>query len=242
MITKLRITPLDEPRENGIVGFATATFNNTFTLNSISIREKADKTGLYVRLPMKKTTDGQYVDVVHPINAESRKVMSDTILKAFEQGDYLQDFQQERVATKISAQNCVKYPEGKYGNAIGRVDVIVNDMVIHNCRLSMNENGEPRVNMPGYKDKDGNYHSLCVPHDKEAYQEITLASMKEYNTEYMFREVSPQELDALKNTDIPIKMREKNGVTAIKFDVKDAQRVDNALKIATIAQNSSKIS
>lgn len=237
MITKLKITPLAEPRENGIVGFATATFSDTVTVNSISIRQKADKSGLYVRMPMKKTTDGNYIDVVHPISTDSRKALNDAILLAYESGNYIQDFPQENHNTKISAQNCVKYAEGKYGNAIGRVDVVVDDMVIHNCRICMTENGEPTINLPSYKDKEGNYHSICVPHDKEAYQSIRNASMEEYNTEYMFKDVTPKEIEALKKTDIPIKIREKYSTAAIKFNANDLQRVENAIKIANIQQN-----
>lgn len=240
MITKLKVTALDTPKENGIVGFATATFNDTFTVNSITIREKADKTGLFVRMPMKKTTDGNYTDVVHPINKETRQSLNNMIIDAYESGNYVQEFPCNK-ETSITAQNCVKYTEGKYGNAIGRVDVVIDDMVIHNCRLSMNEHGEPSVAFPSWKDKEGNHHSICVPHSKEAYQEIKLASLQEYNTEYSFKEVSPNELEALKNTDIPIKMREKNGVTAIKFNANDTQRVENAIKIANLSQNAPKI-
>lgn len=243
MITKLKITALDEPRENGIVGFATATFNDAITVNSISIRQKNDKTGYYVRMPMKKTADGQYIDAIHPINSVAREELNNTILSAFTSKNYVQEFPQQNANSNISAQNCVKYPIGKYGKAIGRVDVVVDDMVIHNCRLSVADSGEPALNMPSYKDKKGDYHSICVPHSKQVYQDIKLAAMQEYNTEYMYRDVSPQELEALKETDIPIKMREKNGVTAIKFDVNDRQRVENALKIAQVAQQtSSKIS
>ena len=35
-------------------------------------------------MPSKKSTDGEYRDIAHPINSDMRKVLQDTILEAYD--------------------------------------------------------------------------------------------------------------------------------------------------------------
>lgn len=237
MISNLRITPLNEPRNN-IVGFATATFDDTFIVNSITIRQKQDKSGFYVRMPQKKTQNGNYIEVAHPLSAESRHFMNELIINSFIKNQ----LQQERPfitgpnGVNVSAQNCVKYTPGKYGNALGRLDVVVNDMVIHNCKVIAKDTGEPYISMPNFKDKEGNFRSLVVPASKEAYKEITIEAMKEYNTDYKVDKCNADQLTALEQTDIKFSAKEtKDGNFAIKFNAEDTQRVQNIMKAVQAA-------
>jgi stage V sporulation protein G len=39
--------------------------------------------GLFVAMPSRKTADGAYRDVAHPITADAREVISETVLKAY---------------------------------------------------------------------------------------------------------------------------------------------------------------
>ena len=234
MITNLRITPLEEPR-NDIVGFATATFDDTFTVNSITIRQKQDKSGYYVRMPQKKTQNGNYIDVAHPLSPETRQQMNNLIINSFQNNNLKQDFNLTS-SVNVSAQNCVKYTPGKYGNALGRLDIVVNDMVIHNCKVIAKGTGEPYISMPNFKDREGNFHSLVVPSSKEAYKEMTIEAMREYNTEYMVDKCNAEQLKALEETDIKFSAKATKGDNfAIKFNADDVQRVQNVLKAAQIA-------
>ncbi|MGN0462463.1 MAG: septation protein SpoVG family protein [Ruminococcus sp.] len=239
MVTKLSVSKLDEPTDKGIVGFATATFDDTVTVNSITIREKQDGSGLYVRMPQRKTTNGQYIDVAHPLNGDTRKEMNNLILDCYEKGisQYDGTHMADRNTVKVEAQNCIKYEPGKYGNALGRLDIVVNDMVIHNAKLFANRNGEVNLFLPNYKDSKGEYHSICIPSNKDAYQEIKIAALKEYNTEYKYQECTPEQAEQIKDVGINVKKRDlKNGNVSVKFNANDEQRINNTLQALAAKQ------
>lgn len=54
------------------------TFDDAFVVNDIKIIEGQDK--LFTAMPSRKTPDGEFRDVAHPINAEMRNMMEEAIL------------------------------------------------------------------------------------------------------------------------------------------------------------------
>ena len=40
--------------------------------------------GLFIAMPSKKTTDGEYRDIAHPINSDTRERIQDIILEGYE--------------------------------------------------------------------------------------------------------------------------------------------------------------
>ena len=58
------------------------TFENEFVVHDIKVIE--GERGLFIAMPSKKSSDGEYRDIAHPINSDMRKVLQDTILEAFE--------------------------------------------------------------------------------------------------------------------------------------------------------------
>ena len=59
------------------------TFDNEFVVHDIKVIE-GDK-GLFIAMPSKKATDGEYRDIAHPINSETRDKLQQVILERFEQ-------------------------------------------------------------------------------------------------------------------------------------------------------------
>ena len=45
------------------------------------------KDGYFISMPSRKTPDGEYRDIVHPINTETREQVISEILKAFEKAE-----------------------------------------------------------------------------------------------------------------------------------------------------------
>ena len=43
-----------------------------------------DKVGLFIAMPSKKSADGEYRDIAHPINSETRSMLEEIILKSYE--------------------------------------------------------------------------------------------------------------------------------------------------------------
>lgn len=58
------------------------TIDNVFVIHDIKVIE-GDK-GLFIAMPSKKSTDGEYRDIAHPINSETRAMLQQLILKEYE--------------------------------------------------------------------------------------------------------------------------------------------------------------
>lgn len=70
-----------EKEENKLRAIVSVTIEEGFVIHDIKVIEGTD--GLFIAMPSRKTKDGEYKDIAHPINAETRKELSDIILKAY---------------------------------------------------------------------------------------------------------------------------------------------------------------
>ncbi|MCR5676010.1 MAG: septation regulator SpoVG [Lachnospiraceae bacterium] len=59
------------------------TFDNEFVVHDIKVIE--GENGLFIAMPSKKSTDGTYRDVAHPINKEMRGLLQKSILESYEE-------------------------------------------------------------------------------------------------------------------------------------------------------------
>lgn len=233
-ISKITIYPLKESK-NGIVAMAAVTVDNTITINSITLREKQDGSGLYVKMPQKRTIDGKYIDVVHPLNSETRKNLNEMIIGMYNSGNHSfinNTSQTKNYEPKISAQNCVKYkpnPDNP-SNSIARLDVVVSDFVVHNAKIVNVQNDTQKLYLPSYKDSDGKFHSIVTPHNSEANKKLNEAAVNEFNTEYKFKRASDAEIQALKDAGIQIQTTKSDGgKTLFKFNAENENAVNNTL-------------
>ncbi len=79
-ITDVRVRKVTaEGRMKAVVS---VTFDNEFVVHDIKVIE-SDK-GLFIAMPSRKSSDGEYRDIAHPINAQTREKMQDVILEAYE--------------------------------------------------------------------------------------------------------------------------------------------------------------
>ena len=222
-ITKFTIAPLKNP-QNNIVAIATATFYDTITVNSITIR-KGTNDNLFVMMPQKKTQQGNYIDVVHPLNADTRQEINDTLLKAFKSGNLKKDTSADNSSEQLSVKNPVKYPVGEYGGNIARLDLVVNDIVVHNCKIINGKDNTPFLSMPTYK-KDGKFFDIVKPTSSETYRMMNELALAEYDTKYVFRIYDDNQVSALKNSDIAFTLNKNDkGENIVKFKAEDMEKV-----------------
>ncbi len=66
---------------------ASITLDDEFVVHDIKIID-GDK-GLFIAMPSRKTGEGEYKDIAHPINSTTREAMQKLILERYEQA--LQD-------------------------------------------------------------------------------------------------------------------------------------------------------
>ena len=80
-ISDIRIR-LVEKDESKLKAFASMTIEECFVVHDIKVIEGKD--GYFVSMPSKKTPDGSFKDIVHPIKTEVRQEISALIIEAYE--------------------------------------------------------------------------------------------------------------------------------------------------------------
>ena len=60
---------------------ASITIDDCFVIHDIKVIEGND--GYFVAMPSRKTSDGEYKDIAHPINTETRQTVIEAVLDAF---------------------------------------------------------------------------------------------------------------------------------------------------------------
>ena len=66
----------------GMKAVASVTFDNEFVIHDIKVIESQN--GLFIAMPSRKTPNGEFKDIAHPINAETREKIQKAILEAYE--------------------------------------------------------------------------------------------------------------------------------------------------------------
>ncbi|MBR4831037.1 MAG: septation regulator SpoVG [Butyrivibrio sp.] len=79
-ITDVRVRKVT--KQGKMRAVVSVTFDNEFVVHDIKVIE--GERGLFIAMPSKKSTDGEYRDIAHPINSDTRKVLQDTILEAYD--------------------------------------------------------------------------------------------------------------------------------------------------------------
>lgn len=59
------------------------TFDDCFVVHDIKVIEGQDK--LFIAMPSRKTPDGEFKDIAHPINASTREELEQKILEKYEE-------------------------------------------------------------------------------------------------------------------------------------------------------------
>lgn len=57
------------------------TLDNEFVVHDIKVID--GEKGLFIAMPSRKSADGEYRDIAHPINADMRKLVEDAILQTY---------------------------------------------------------------------------------------------------------------------------------------------------------------
>ena len=82
-ITDIRVKKI--PSESKMRAVVSVTFDEAFVVHDIKIIEGQDK--LFIAMPSRKTANGEYKDVAHPINQETREMISKAVLEKYENPD-----------------------------------------------------------------------------------------------------------------------------------------------------------
>ena len=79
-ITDVRVRKV--AKQGKMKAVVSVTFDNEFVVHDIKVIE-GDK-GLFIAMPSKKSADGEYRDIAHPINSPTRQMLQQIILESYE--------------------------------------------------------------------------------------------------------------------------------------------------------------
>ena len=79
-ITDIRIRKIDGTGK--MKAIVSVTFDDMFVIHDMKIIEGAS--GLFIAMPSRKTPSGEYKDIAHPINSETREMIQQIILREYE--------------------------------------------------------------------------------------------------------------------------------------------------------------
>ena len=79
-ITDVRIRKI--ATDGKMKAIVSVTFDDQFVVHDIKVIE--GKNGLFIAMPSRKTPDGEFKDIAHPINSEARDVIQRAILEAYD--------------------------------------------------------------------------------------------------------------------------------------------------------------
>lgn len=80
-ITDVRIRLVTKP-DSKLLAVASFTIDGAFVVHDVKII--AGSNGNFIAMPSRQTPDGEYKDIVHPLNTETRDSISAVILAEYE--------------------------------------------------------------------------------------------------------------------------------------------------------------
>ena len=80
-ITDVRVRKV-AAKEGKLKAVVSITIDNEFVVHDIKVIE--GEKGLFIAMPSRRTSDGEYRDTAHPINSETRERLQKLILEKYE--------------------------------------------------------------------------------------------------------------------------------------------------------------
>ncbi len=79
-ITEVRVR-LVKKDDGKLKAVASITIDNCFVVHDVKILEGTED--YFIAMPSKKTPEGEYKDIVHPLNTETRELIKNVVLAEF---------------------------------------------------------------------------------------------------------------------------------------------------------------
>jgi len=90
-ITDVRVRKV--AKEGKMKAVVSITIDDEFAIHDIKVIE--GEKGLFIAMPSRKTTDGEYRDIAHPINSETRDRIQNLILGKYDEVLQQEDYEEE---------------------------------------------------------------------------------------------------------------------------------------------------
>ena len=77
---RIRVVKKDDSKLKAV---ASITIDDCFVVHDIKVIDGTD--GLFIAMPSRKTSDGEFKDIAHPLNTETREALKNAILSAYDE-------------------------------------------------------------------------------------------------------------------------------------------------------------
>lgn len=84
--TRIRLVNKDDTKLKAV---ASIIIDGSFAVHDVKIIEGND--GLFVAMPSRKIPDGEFKDIAHPINSETRELIRSSVIEAYEKAIAAED-------------------------------------------------------------------------------------------------------------------------------------------------------
>lgn len=82
-ITDVRVRKI--AKEGKMKAVVSVTIDDEFVVHDIKVIE--GEKGLFIAMPSRKSTDGEYRDIAHPINTATRDMLQSIVLAAYDKAE-----------------------------------------------------------------------------------------------------------------------------------------------------------
>ncbi len=79
IVTDVRVRKITQ--EGKMRAIVSVTLNDKFVVHDVRVIE--GNNGLFVAMPSKRTPNGEFRDIAHPINSETREVIQESVLEVY---------------------------------------------------------------------------------------------------------------------------------------------------------------
>ncbi|MGN0293998.1 MAG: septation regulator SpoVG [Lachnospiraceae bacterium] len=80
-ITDVRVRKISSENSSKMKAIASITIDGVFVVHDIKILE--GEKGMFIAMPSRKSSDGEFRDIAHPINTETREMLQTLILEKY---------------------------------------------------------------------------------------------------------------------------------------------------------------
>lgn len=98
-ITDVRVRKVN--KEGKMKAVVSITMDNEFVVHDIKVIE--GEKGLFIAMPSRKAGDGEYRDIAHPINSETREKIQKIILEKYEAA--VEEYEEKAKAAEATAES-----------------------------------------------------------------------------------------------------------------------------------------
>jgi stage V sporulation protein G len=84
-VTDVRIRKATGATEPKLRAYCSVVFDGQFVVHDLRVVDGVN--GLFVAMPRRKTAEGEFKDMAHPITAEAREMVQKAVLEAYNQAE-----------------------------------------------------------------------------------------------------------------------------------------------------------